>query len=272
MIRARDRQPWRGAMATLAISLAVFGTVVTAPVAASQVDPAVAWREYRQSETNRQPALDFPYEHCFRRAAAAHDLPVSLLLAVARGESNFNPAAVSSANAHGLMQILWPGTAKHLGFSRLSELHDPCANVDAGARYLVELLQRYDGDMHLTLAAYNYGPGRIPVDGSHVPDGARWYSSYIYRHLRYVLGDRLPQTLPKDWEGDGQLELAIFAAPYRAEAFVESLQLTAPALRLDWFREDTARHRVVLLYASREEYDTALNLLSAAGFPLEVPT
>jgi hypothetical protein len=270
VIRARIQRPWPSALAMLSIALVGFGMMITAPVAASQIDPAVAWREYRQSETARQPALDFPYEHCFHRAAAAHGLPVSLLLAVARGESNFNPAAVSSANAHGLMQILWPGTAKHLGFSRLSELHDPCANVDAGARYLVELLQRYDGDMHLTLAAYNYGPGRIPVDGSNVPDGARWYSSYIYRHLRYVLGDSLPQTLPKDWQGDGQLELAIFAAPYRAEAFVESLQLTAPALRLDWFREDTARHRVVLLYANRAEYDTALRLLSAAGFPLDV--
>ncbi len=236
--------------------------------AASQVDPSRAWREFRRSETGRDPALTFPYEHCFRRAAAAHELPVSLLLAVARGESNFNTNAVSSANARGLMQILWPGTARHLGFTQLSELHQPCANVDAGARYLVELLERYDGDMHLALAAYNYGPARIPVDGSRVPDGARWYSSYIYRHLRYVLGDRLPDTLPKNWTGEGELELAIFAAPYRAEAFVESLQLTAPALRLEWFREDTARHRVVLLYASREEYDSALRLLAAAGFPM----
>ncbi|MGB5586386.1 MAG: lytic transglycosylase domain-containing protein [Gammaproteobacteria bacterium] len=257
-------------MRRLAMTWTMLGIVLSAPVTASQIDPAAAWRDYRQTETMRQPAVEFPYQHCFQRAATAYDLPVSLLLAVARGESNFDPSAVSSANAHGLMQILWPGTARHLGFTRLAELHDPCANVDAGARYLVELLQRYDGDMHLTLAAYNYGPGRIPVDGSQVPNGARWYSSYIYRHLRYVLGDSLPQALPKDWQGDGELELAIFAAPYRAQAFVESLQLTAPALRLDWFREDTARHRVVLLYATREEHDVALKLLSAAGFPMDV--
>jgi hypothetical protein len=248
--------------------LALSG-LVAAAVEAAQIDPAAAWSQYRRAETGRDPALKFPYEHCFRSAAATHDLPVSLLLAVARGESNFDPDAVSSANARGLMQILWPGTARHLGFTSLSQLHQPCANVDAGARYLAELLERYQGDMHLALAAYNYGPGRIPVDGSRVPDGARWYSSYIYRHLRYVLGDRLPRTLPKNWQGEGELELAIFAAPYRAEAFVESLQLTAPALRLDWFREDTARHRVVLLYADRKEYDAAVRLLAAAGFPVE---
>lgn len=253
---------------SLMVCLAVW-CAAAATAHAAQIDPAVAWGKYRRAETGRDPALKFPYEHCFRRAAAAHDLPVSLLLAVARGESNFDPDAVSSANARGLMQILWPGTARHLGFTSLSDLHRPCANVDAGARYLAELLERYQGDMHLALAAYNYGPARIPVDGSRVPDGARWYSSYIYRHLRYVLGDRLPRTLPRNWEGEGELELAIFAAPYRAEAFVESLQLTAPALRLDWFREDTARHRVVLLYADRKEYDAAVRLLAAAGFPVE---
>jgi hypothetical protein len=232
-------------------------------------DPAIAWQQYRLQEAHRDPALSFPFEHCFRRAAAAHDLPVTLLLAVARGESNFDPRARSSANAHGLMQILWPTTARHLGFSSLTDLHDPCRNVDAGARYLVELLERYDGDLHLSLAAYNYGPARIPVDGSRVPDGARWYSSYIYRHLRYVLGDRAPRDRAADWTGERELELAVFAAPYRAQAFVESLQLAAPALRLEWFRQDTGRHRVVLLYGSPHEYDTGLRLLAAAGFPME---
>lgn len=123
--------------------------------------------------------------------------------------------------------------------------------------------------MHLALAAYNYGPRRIPVDGSRVPDGARWYSGYIYRHLRYVLGDRSPQHIPENWTGERELELAVFAAPYRAKAFVEILQLTAPALRLEWFRRDTANHRVVLLYGSQSEYQSGLRMLAAAGFPME---
>lgn len=249
--------------------LLTLAGVAHALPAPRDADPATAWQRYRLEELDRKPALPFPFEHCFRRAAAAHDLPLTLLLAVARGESNFDPRARSSANAHGLMQILWPTTARHLGFNELTELHDPCRNVDAGARYLVELLERYDGDLHLALAAYNYGPRRIPVDGSRVPDGARWYSGYIYRHLRYVLGDRAPRATPADWSGERELELAVFAAPYRARAFVESLQLTAPALRLEWFRQDTARHRVVLLYGSRNEYEAGLELLAAAGFPME---
>ena len=231
-------------------------------------DPDQQWKTYLATDARRDPALGLPYAHCFERSAAAHGLPVTLLMAVARGESNFDPRAKSSANAHGLMQILWPTTAKHLGFSRLEELYDPCRNVDAGTRYLKELLGRYDGDVHLALAAYNYGPQRIPVEGGRIPSGANWYSGYIFRHLRYVLGDGLPADLPDNWSGEGEIELAIFTAPYRARAFVEALQLTAPSLRLDWFRQDVARHRVVFLYADRREYNSGKRLLAAAGFPV----
>ena len=228
---------------------------------------AERWQSYLERESGADPALEFPYAHCFRRAAGVHDLPETLLLAVARGESNFDVRARSSANAYGLMQILWPGTARHLGFGSLEELFDPCRNVDAGARYLKELLVRYDGDLHLALAAYNYGPGRISTDGAAVPRGAEWYSGYIYRHLRYVLGERRAPG-GGDWRGEGEIELAVFAAPYRAEAFVEALQIAAPALRLEWFRQDAARFRVVLLYADGGEYDRSRDLLAAAGFPI----
>jgi len=145
------------------------------------------WQTFSQTAAQTEPALEFPYAHCFKRAAAAHELPETLLLAVARGESDFEPEARSHANAYGLMQILWPGTAKHLGLNRLADLLEPCTNVEAGARYLKELLQRYQGNLHRALAAYNYGPSRIPVSGGELPDGAVWYSSYILRHLDYVL-------------------------------------------------------------------------------------
>jgi len=134
------------------------------------------WRTYAAGAAETRPALEFPYAHCFQQAATAHDLPETLLLAVARGESDFQPKARSHANAYGLMQILWPGTAKHLGLERLSELLEPCTNVDAGARYLRELLENYDGNLHRALAAYNYGPSRIPKTGQDLPDGAVWYS------------------------------------------------------------------------------------------------
>ncbi len=251
-----------GCMLLWVAALAAWGRAI------GPEDAGSAWRDFLASETQMEPAVSLPFERCFRRAAAAHDLPTSLLAAVARGESNFDPDAVSSANARGLMQILWPGTGRHLGFSQVRELHEPCRNVEAGARYLKELLQRYDGDLHRALAAYNYGPGRIGTDGGPIPDGARWYSAYIYRHLRYVLGDGRASRPARSPATDGQIEIALFNAPYRAESFVAALQARVPELRLDWFRQDVGRFRVVMLFDSSEEYDSGLRRLTTAGFPL----
>ena len=166
-------------------------------------DPEIAWKNYALTETSIRPSYQFPHASCFRAAAVAHDVPESLLLAVARGESDFEETARSKANAHGVMQIQWPGTAQHLGVNRLSDLYDPCTNIDAGAKYLKELMGRYNGSIHLALAAYNYGPGRITTNGGNIPDGARWYSGYIYRHENRNGGwIALPQvpTIPPHWQ------------------------------------------------------------------------
>lgn len=254
--------PWRVALGMVVLLAA------SAAAAAGNARAADAWRQYADGHET-EPAGPVPFEDCFRQAASAHGLPMALLAAVARGESNFDPDAVSSANARGLMQIQWPGTGRHLGFSRVSDLHDPCRNVDAGARYLKELLARYGGDLYLALAAYNYGPGRINPGDGRIPAGAEWYSAYIYRHLQYVLGHRVPAGIQPEWDGDRQLELAVFRAPYRAAAFVAILGERAPGLRLDWFRQDVAQFRVVLLYASRSEKAEALRQLAAAGFAID---
>lgn len=248
----------------------------SAPAAAKsrlEVPPGLsdAWSQYRDKSAMREPNLDFPFEHCFRRSATAHGLPVTLLLAVARGESDFNPRAVSHANAVGLMQILWPGTARHLGIYRRSQLYDPCTNVDAGARYLKELLSRYNGDLHRVLAAYNYGPSRVPVKGGTIPKGAQWYSGYIYRHLSYVLGSgtKRKKGAPKgDYHDERKMQLIAFGTPYRAEAFVENLQQTAPGVRLDWFREDVKTFKVVMLYNGQDDLTRSKRLLRRAGFTL----
>ena len=112
-----------------------------------------AWKDYLKYETSIRPSYQFPHASCFRAASVAHGLPETLLLAVARGESDFETTARSKANAHGVMQIQWPGTAHHLGIHRLTNLYDPCTNIDAGAKYLKELEARYDGNIHLVLAA-----------------------------------------------------------------------------------------------------------------------
>ena len=118
---------------------------------ATRQDLGALWASYASTGASAEPAYTFPHSTCFKAAALQYDLPETLLLAVARGESDFEPTARSRANAHGVMQILWPDTARHLGIFRLSQLYDPCTNIDAGARYLRELLGRYEGNLHLAL-------------------------------------------------------------------------------------------------------------------------
>ena len=128
-------------------------------------------------------AVNYPFKNCFQKTAKKENIPVSLLVAVARGESNLNPRAVSKKNAVGLMQIPWPLTAKKLGFSKKEDLFDGCKNIDAGGRYIKELLRRYNGNLFRTLAAYNYGPTRISSNGT-IPNEAEQYVDYIYDKYR----------------------------------------------------------------------------------------
>ena len=238
---------------------------------ARQQDLDTQWARYAQTQARAEPAFTFPHSTCFKTAALQYELPETLLLAVARGESDFEPTARSKANAHGVMQILWPSTARHLGIHRLSELYDPCTNIDAGARYLRELLASYDGNVHLALAAYNYGPGRIAKDGFNIPSGAEWYSGYIYRHLNYVLGSgRRSRPVPDTIYSDiGQSTLLTFGEPYRAAAFIARLEEKAPSLSLDWFRRGTGEFEVVMTYGTREEFDAGARLLRDAGFRID---
>lgn len=235
------------------------------------IDPDMAWQSYLANDTHIEPSYRFPHANCFKAAAVAYDLPHTLLLAVARGESDFEATARSKANAHGVMQILWPITANHLGIYRLSELYDPCTNIDAGARYLKEMLEHYDGDLHLALAAYNYGPERIPKNGGVIPSGAEWYSSYIFRHLNYVLGESIskPRKGEHLYSQLGRSTLISFGEPYRAEAFVTNMEQTAPELRLDWFRKGVGIFAVVLTYEDHDEFDKSASLLQQSGFRLD---
>jgi len=90
------------------------------------------------------------------RAADEYGLPRWLVRSVMKTESGFQPNAVSPKGAIGLMQLM-PGTAQTLG----ADPNDPLQNVEAGARYLRDLLVRYDGALWHALAAYNAGPGAV---------------------------------------------------------------------------------------------------------------
>ena len=98
-------------------------------------------------------------------SAAKNDLDPLLVYFVMREESGFNHRAVSRAGARGLMQLM-PATARRLG---VRNIHDPRENVEAGARYLRDLVGRFSGDVRLALAAYNAGEEAVARYGNQIP-------------------------------------------------------------------------------------------------------
>ena len=97
------------------------------------------------------------YDSYISEAARKYSVPFSLVKAMIKVESNFDPYAVSSSGARGLMQIM-PETGRDLG---MIDAFDPRENILSGVRYFKELLTRFHGSIPLALAAYNAGPERV---------------------------------------------------------------------------------------------------------------
>ena len=104
-------------------------------------------------------------EESIQRAAARYNLSPELIRSVIRAESNFHVDAVSPAGAKGLMQLM-PETAKELGVTNVFDVQQ---NIDGGARYLRQMLDRFGGDTKRALAAYNAGPGAVEQFNGNVP-------------------------------------------------------------------------------------------------------
>jgi soluble lytic murein transglycosylase-like protein len=96
-------------------------------------------------------------EMMIQNQASKQGVDANLLKAVIKNESNFNPKAVSSVGAQGLMQLM-PATAAGLG---VENSFNPAQNIEGGAKYLKNLLQKYDQSVPKALAAYNAGPGAV---------------------------------------------------------------------------------------------------------------
>lgn len=138
---------------------AVAGTAVT-PADAGLADapalPAAAIADPARHAVGIPPR----YAAKIAELAARFDLSPALMEAVVWQESRWNENARSPVGAQGLAQLM-PGTARDLGV----DPRDPFANLEGGARYLREQLDRFDGDLEKALAAYNAGPGRVERAG-----------------------------------------------------------------------------------------------------------
>lgn len=106
-----------------------------------------------------QPVPETPYGQAIYDVARRHSLNPSVIAAMVRAESAFDPAAESAKGALGLMQLM-PATARRLGYPT-DDMLDPERNLEAGVRYVAELAARYPDDLALILAAYNAGEGTV---------------------------------------------------------------------------------------------------------------
>jgi hypothetical protein len=149
------------------------GTVLVAAEDVLGIEPEEVFSPLKPANN-----LQSPFRELIEAASAQFKVDADLITSVIAVESNFEPKAISPRNARGLMQLL-PETAARLG---VRDIFDPRENIDAGTRYLGELLRRYDNNLALALAAYNAGPETVEKFGS-VPPYAETIS-YVRRVKR----------------------------------------------------------------------------------------
>ena len=137
---------------------------------------------FRDVIGNKFKSVSEDMDQIFEDAADRFGISSRLLRAVAKAESNFNPNAVSRAGAMGVMQLM-PATARYLG---VNDAFDPAQNIMGGAKYLSQMLDTFDGDVSLAVAAYNAGPGAVKKH-----DGIPYESTrnYVNKVLDYAGGD-----------------------------------------------------------------------------------
>jgi soluble lytic murein transglycosylase-like protein len=132
------------------------------------------------SSSSSSSSVSGKFSDLIAAAAEKYDVDANLIKAVIKAESNFNPEAVSSSGALGLMQLM-PATADSLG---VDDPLDPQQNIFGGTKFLHRLLDKYKNDVSLALAAYNAGPGAVDKYGG-IPPYAQT-QTYVKRVLDYL--------------------------------------------------------------------------------------
>lgn len=150
---------------------------------------------YQQSDPSNQTVVAPPgvfrpkpslYDGLIKKAAGRVHLDPLLIKSVIHAESGFDPNAVSSRGARGLMQLM-PATARRYG---VFHVFDPHENIMGGARYLSDLLDRFDGNLQLALAGYNAGENAV-VDTGGIPpydETRRYVKKVVHLYRKYTNG------------------------------------------------------------------------------------
>lgn len=139
---------------------------------------------------DRSPERFERYDDFIYEAASLYQLPVPLIRAVIKVESDYDPRVVSVFGARGLMQLM-PAVVKDMG---VHNVHDPRENILGGTRLLRILANRYDGDLVLTIAAYHAGVGSLAKYGDTVPPyqhTRKYLRMVLDRYYKYVDRERL---------------------------------------------------------------------------------
>ncbi len=122
-------------------------------------------KNYSKAMSERKSTPGNKYSYIIREKSRKYNIEPSIIKAVITAESNWNPRAISQKGAIGLMQLM-PSTARDM---QITNPYDPEQNIEAGTKYLRFLLNRFDGDITLALAAYNAGPGKVERSGGIPP-------------------------------------------------------------------------------------------------------